>query len=244
VISNGIHRLGATITSAYTLSFQTQLLSILPPTFAGGFKALCASTLPPSQAHATNVYIEPPIWVALETLGLIDRYDSLIASVGYEYIEANVLSTCAGKWSEPMLSQIRDWLTNTIVPWMVWPYARGATTSQFPGIRSFVPFLSQFAVSSGRSPQHAARCRCTLRLSYEQNPLRPAVSLTPDHIIIPDSDLLLCRTREIFDIIIDFPESIGALHDLRVSSSAFAQRVGYERTLIRIAYNASINVQI
>jgi anaphase-promoting complex subunit 2 len=162
-----MHRLGATITSAYTLSFQTQLLSILPPTFAGGFKALCASTLPPSHTHPTNVYIEPPIWAALETLGLVDRYESLIASVGYEYIEANVLSTCAGKWSAPMLSQVRDWLSNTIVPWMLWPYARGATTSQFLEARRFLPFLSQSFISSGRSPKHATRCRFAFRLSHE-----------------------------------------------------------------------------
>ena len=32
-----------------------------------------------------------------EELGLIDRYESVIAGVGYEHIEAHVLETCTGQ---------------------------------------------------------------------------------------------------------------------------------------------------
>jgi anaphase-promoting complex subunit 2 len=122
------HRLGHTILSAYTLNFQTHLFSILPPIFARGFKALCASTLsdaePPTAIH-------PTIWNAFDTLGLVDRYESLIASVGYEHIEAHVLEVCAGRWTEPMLNGLRDWMSDKIVPWMLLPYARGASTSEY-----------------------------------------------------------------------------------------------------------------
>jgi anaphase-promoting complex subunit 2 len=68
------------------------------------------------------------LWASFEELGLIERYESLIASVGYEHIEAHVLNTCKGKWDEPMLGQLREWMTNKMVPWMILPYARGATS--------------------------------------------------------------------------------------------------------------------
>jgi anaphase-promoting complex subunit 2 len=125
------HRLGFALLSAYTTAFQTHLMSILPPTFARGFKALCASTLQqPGDIANTNMSVGNTIWAALETLGLVDRYESLIASVGYECIEAHVISTCSKKWTEPMLGGLRDWMTNRIVPWMLWPYARGASSSE------------------------------------------------------------------------------------------------------------------
>ena len=41
------------------------------------------------------------IWKKIEILGLIDRYESIIASVGYEYIEEHVLKTCTGQWAKP-----------------------------------------------------------------------------------------------------------------------------------------------
>jgi anaphase-promoting complex subunit 2 len=128
-------RLGPTIHSAYLTGFQTHLFAILPHTFALGFKALCASTLPqdpvsPSESPVSPVGPRPAMWDAFDLLGLIDRYESLIASVGYEHIETHVLSTCAQKWSEPMLNGLRDWMTNKMVPWMLLPYARGATTSK------------------------------------------------------------------------------------------------------------------
>lgn len=68
------------------------------------------------------------LWQAFDTLSLIERYETLIASVGYEYIEAHVLQTCAESWEEPMLAKLRAWMIHKIVPWMVWPFARGATS--------------------------------------------------------------------------------------------------------------------
>jgi anaphase-promoting complex subunit 2 len=132
LVSSHNYSLGLTILSAYTLHFRTHLFSILPPSFARGFKKLCASTLPPTDDTGIAPYQEfrgPALWVAFETLGLVDRYESLVASVGYEHIEAHVVSTCTGKWSEPMLSGLRNWMADEMVPWMLLPYARGATTS-------------------------------------------------------------------------------------------------------------------
>lgn len=130
------HRLGTTIYSAYTLSFQTHLFSIVPPSFARGFKALVASTLSTSSTAITpgssSETDDPngPIWQAFETLGLIDRYETIIATVGYEFIEQHVLETCTGEWSRPMLGELRDWMSDKVVPWMLLIYARGAANGK------------------------------------------------------------------------------------------------------------------
>jgi anaphase-promoting complex subunit 2 len=130
---NGIYRLGATISSAYTLTFQTQLFSILPPSFSRGFKALVASTLPPAESESESSTTQTPpslqIWAAFETLGLLDRYESIVASVGYEHIETHVLARCTGEWVRPMLEDLRTWMSDKMVSWMLLPYARGASNS-------------------------------------------------------------------------------------------------------------------
>lgn len=70
------------------------------------------------------------LWYSFELLGLVDRYESLVASVCYEHIEKHVSDTCAGKWDEPMLSKLRAWMAEKVVPWMLLPYARGAKSGK------------------------------------------------------------------------------------------------------------------
>jgi anaphase-promoting complex subunit 2 len=127
-------RLGATIHSAYTVSFQTHVFSALPSSFTVALKELVRWTLsPPTEDDEVEV---PPqikdgtIWGHFDTLGLIDRYETLIASVCYEHIEDYVIETCAENWNEPMLAKLRSWMGNTVVPWMIMPYARGAKTCE------------------------------------------------------------------------------------------------------------------
>ena len=64
-------------------------------------------------------------------LGLIDRYESIIASVGYEFIEDYVLNMCTGEWAKPMLEDLRVWMSEKVVPWMLHVYARGAANGLF-----------------------------------------------------------------------------------------------------------------
>ncbi|KIJ92859.1 hypothetical protein K443DRAFT_112930 [Laccaria amethystina LaAM-08-1] len=106
-----------------------------------------------------------------EELGLIDRYESVIASVGYEHIEAHVLETCTGQWGNTMLDVLRSWMSDKVVPWMLSVVAEEAR-SMLQGVGSRFDF-------------HINKTLCDL------------------------------RTREIFDIIIDFPDSMGALNDLK-----------------------------
>jgi anaphase-promoting complex subunit 2 len=123
--------LGNTIRDAYTITFQTHLFSILPPSFTRGFKALCASTLPPASEDDFIPDAKPRMWAAFETLGLFDRYEALIASVVYQHIETRVIDTYAGQWADPVLPSLRDWMSKKVVKWMCSPYARGAKTSMY-----------------------------------------------------------------------------------------------------------------
>ena len=132
-------RLGHTISSAYIVNFQTHVFSVLPAAFAGGFKRLLAATLALSTEGVTPdvpaSVQDSRLWPSFELLGLADRYESLIASVCYEHIEMHVVETCAGKWDGPMLIQLREWMAEKVVPWMLLPYARGAKT----GARGLLP---------------------------------------------------------------------------------------------------------
>ncbi|EMD39909.1 hypothetical protein CERSUDRAFT_112157 [Gelatoporia subvermispora B] len=201
-----IPELGYTILSAYTLAFHTQTFSILPPSFSRGFKSLIASTLvlvdsatPPTWAnHPALEHSHPrrpdmPLWNAFDQLGLLDRYESLISSVCYEHIETHIQESCSGKWGEPMLARLREWMAEKVVPWMIMPYARGARStdearSMLQGIGSRFDF----------------------------------------HVCKTLSDL---RTKEIFDIIIDYPDSLCALQDLKECLQRVDQRTELVQTL-------------
>lgn len=106
--------------TTFNAEFQTHLFSIIPPGFPAGFKRLCESTV--------GTEPDQKLWGAFETLGLLDRYENLVASVCYEQIEARVAATCVGVWNESMLTSLRNWMAEKIVPWMILPYARGART--------------------------------------------------------------------------------------------------------------------
>lgn len=129
--------LRATIFSAYTLDFQTRLFSALPPSFNHAFKQLCAALLEPSNPDESppkswNVNSNSGIWKNFEFLGLLDRYENVIASVGYEFIEQHVKESCKGRWDKPILEDLRVWMSNRVVPWMLQVYARGASNRTSP----------------------------------------------------------------------------------------------------------------
>jgi hypothetical protein len=51
--------------------------------------------------------VHATVWKNLEILGLIDHCESIIASVGYKYIEEHMLKTCMGEWAKPILEDLR-----------------------------------------------------------------------------------------------------------------------------------------
>ena len=110
--------------------FQTHLFSVLPPSFAGGFKRLIEATLTAFTHPEENIAPEIRdirLWHCFDELGLTERYEALIASVCYEHIERHVTEMCAHKWDEPMLGKLRDWMADKVMKWMFRPYAPMAT---------------------------------------------------------------------------------------------------------------------
>jgi anaphase-promoting complex subunit 2 len=116
----------------YTVAFQTHVFSALPPSFTVGLQTLIRWTLPPRPDSFTL----PPsiedgsIWTHFDTLGLVDRYESLITGVCYTHIEEHVHAECAGEFAQPMLVGLRTWMADNILPWMVLPFARAAKTRE------------------------------------------------------------------------------------------------------------------
>ncbi|KAL1709147.1 hypothetical protein EV121DRAFT_253251, partial [Schizophyllum commune] len=170
--------LGHTVLSAYTAQFQRNLFSSLPPTFAAAFKCLVQATLRKDDENlASLIPHHKPLWDTFEILGLVDRYESVIAAVAYEFIEAHVLESCKGDWAEPKLEKLKEWMSKNLIEWMLLTYARDArgpddAKAKMSGVASRFEF-------------HLNRVLCEL------------------------------RTREIFDIIVAHPDSMGALADLR-----------------------------
>ncbi|RXW21342.1 hypothetical protein EST38_g4511 [Candolleomyces aberdarensis] len=189
--------LGGTVYKGFDFTFRTCLFSILPPSFASGFKALVSWALSPEDFPPTDsLTARTPIatvWQHCETLGFLGRYESVISSVGYERIERHVLETCEGNWSSPMLPELRVWMTNKVLPWLLAIYVRGAAnTTEAQGLLAGV---------GSRFDYHLMKT------------------------------LFELRTKEIFDIIIDYPDSTGALQDLREGLARTDQGAALVKTL-------------
>lgn len=168
--------------AAFSTAFQTHVFSILPSSFSHGFKSLVASTLNPDYAtkppmwmatlfpsppDPTRIRWDQPLWLAFEHLGMIERYESLISSVCYEHIESHIVESCSKIWDQPSLADMRTWMTDQIVPWLIMPYARGARTGRSRRIYGSIWHLpSDF---SGRGACHASRYRLSPRLPCLQS---------------------------------------------------------------------------
>lgn len=62
--------------------------------------------------------------------------------MGYEFIEDHVLKTCTGEWAKPMLDDLRVWMSDKVVPWMLHVYARGAANGVFLFLSGMVVLMS------------------------------------------------------------------------------------------------------
>ncbi|PPR07923.1 hypothetical protein CVT24_000903 [Panaeolus cyanescens] len=206
--------LALVIRSTYTLTFQTYLFAALPATFSIGFKNLCATLLcpPPDTNLCLTKDSTDELWKNVESLALLERYESVIASVGYEYIEQHVLETCAQKWEKPMLEVLRKWMSDEVVPWMLSVYARGAKDPQdaqrmLQGVGSRFDF-------------HINKILCDLRCGFSADETSFALRIRAT-----------IRTKEIFDIIVDYPDSAGALQDLKDCLQRVDQRENLVKSL-------------
>ncbi|KAF9783259.1 ubiquitin-protein ligase [Thelephora terrestris] len=183
---------GHQVLSAFNHTFQTHVFSVLPASFSSGFKSLIDMTLQPyldkeeSRSRGGEYPADLRLWAGFECLGMLERYESLISSVCYEAIEKHVWDKCARSWAEPELVNLREWITDCIVPWMLLPYARGARNSEEAKV--------MLQGVGARFDFHMCKTLCDLRIG------------------------------EIFDIIVDYPDSKGALQDLKECLQRVDQR--------------------
>jgi anaphase-promoting complex subunit 2 len=106
------------------MTFHSIIYSSFPATFKEAFATLMSASIYWAPERSTSLF---PL---LETLGLLDRFESLMSGIVYDEIEKKVAETCPKVWTVAQLSQLRDWLKQTVVPWLASPYARGAKTSR------------------------------------------------------------------------------------------------------------------
>lgn len=150
--------------------------------------------------------VHATVWKNLEILGLIDHCKSIIANVGYEYVEEHMPKTCTGVWAKPTLEDLAC------------VCERGCQPYVFPII--FWVAACLMIKYSGRSEKDATRCWIPFWFSYKQDAVRfEACSCGSFHLT--SNWIYASRTKEIFDIIIYFPDSMGALYDLRVYNPNF-----------------------
>lgn len=183
--------LGPTFLLEYTQAFHTRLFAALPPSFARGLKHLAQWCMSPEEyppmvsSDGSPINIDE-MWSGVEMLGLLERYEAVVSSVAFEAIERRVAETCAGKWDEPMLAELRMWMGKAVVPWMLKVFVRnGYHKEEVQGHLSAIGSRFDF---------HVNKALCALRIS------------------------------EIWDIIVDYPDTIPALQDLRECVNRVDQR--------------------
>lgn len=236
-------RLGPTVLTAFSTTFQTHAFSILPSSFSQGFKGLVASTLNPDYAtrpplwmatlfssrDPTQLRWDQPLWLAFEQLGMIERYESLISSVCYEHIESHILTVCAKVWDRPALADMRAWMTDQIVPWLIMPYARGARTGKFMALRFFSVLMFSRSADEARTMLQGIGSRLDFHVCKTLADLRYVQPVVKQIYKMLN---LFCRTREIFDIIVDFPDSRKALEDLKVCETPVLKSISADLVIL------------
>ncbi|KAH7105576.1 hypothetical protein BKA62DRAFT_690199 [Auriculariales sp. MPI-PUGE-AT-0066] len=169
---------GPAFSNVFRRSFTANLHVALPPAFQDAFVSIVRTAL--------NGGGQGDLFAQLETLGVLEHFESLKSSVICTLIEERIQETCPGQWSVPQLVELRQWLAATVVPAAITHSTRGGSPSHSQGQQS--------------------------RLLCDRFDLHLRKSL---------GDL---RTSEIFDIIVDYPDSSPALNDLKECIQHLDQR--------------------
>jgi anaphase-promoting complex subunit 2 len=116
--------------SSFRTAFQTHLYTTLPPSFNVGFQRLVRFTLDKAPSWAGDVQLPSSlldfsIWKQFEALGMLERYENIVHSVVYGYMEDHVERECRGTWTEKLL-EMNEWLSTELFPWLFHPFAQQA----------------------------------------------------------------------------------------------------------------------
>ncbi|PLW15690.1 hypothetical protein PCANC_14344 [Puccinia coronata f. sp. avenae] len=187
--------------SLYSKYFHTFLLPCIPDSFPAGIKEVFTLDLTTSSSllfGPTSKYPHSPMIKQLTTLGLLKRFQPLLFSVGYDAIDERIETICRGEWlqsSSASLEGMVGWFRQEIGVWLL----------------KVLEAADQCMVSSSNQPG----------MSRVIEIVRPAMSRFEYHIYKSLSEL---RINELFDIIVDFPETMPVLEDLRICLNKTDQR--------------------
>ncbi|KAJ1310042.1 hypothetical protein OPQ81_006795 [Rhizoctonia solani] len=171
-------------------NFRTNFLSTLPRGFPTAFHALLRSTL---AAPA----LDPRLFPILDVMGLLQDHEALVANVIHEAIDKRVKEVCEEDTGETSVLQIvKNWFTESVVPWMAMTYGRGLTDADM--------LQKALAPAAGKFDYHICKVLCEI------------------------------RTSQIFDIIVDYPDSRVALMDLKECMERADGRGNLVRTLRKL----------
>lgn len=140
---------------------------------------------------------------------LLDRYDPLLFGLIYEEIERKVDHECRGQFTEPKLAALLEWLTGGVLAWVSRIYARSVEGGQEEAKKMLKPTFSRFEY-------HVNKVLCALRCVHRRARLRTEVGADPSN----------CRTTELWDMIVEYPNSLPALEDLKVRPAVLPVREG------------------
>jgi len=185
----------------YSRCFHTFLLPCIPDFFPAGIKQLFTLDLTTSSSllfGPTSKYPFSPLIKQLTTLGLLKRFQPLLFSVGYDAIDDRIETVCRGEWlqsSSASLEGMIGWFRQEIGVWLL----------------KVLEAADQCMIPPANEPD----------MSRVIEIVRPAMSRFEYHIYKSLSEL---RINELFDIIVDFPETMPVLQDLRICLNKTDQR--------------------
>lgn len=231
--------------SSFTTQFQQLLYAALPaafPEYMRNFLAGSLASLPPNDEDeddpellyaATN---NPPQTVTpakskrrvpapsphLHRLSTLPRYATTLMRVAYDDIEAIAQEEAAAGWTERRLGRARQRVSDSVVTWMSGVFESGCHNTAGEVL------THQTATTRHRSCGQCTRASTTTCASR---------SLTYGGSTLPSSATNPHSTDELFDIIVDYPDSLAALEDLRVSCCGIFLTDGH-----RTAWPRSTNV--
>lgn len=145
---------------------------------------------------------------AMHYLALLDRFEAVLFRIVYARIEQRIANTCAEDFETTgLLQSVGDWLAGEVGDWLI-----GIYSLAFDG-----------GPAASEADSAAARTKATKLL-------RPAMQRFEWHVY---SSLFKTRTKEMFDIIVDYPASVPAINDLATCLGRTDQKAYLVKSITR-----------
>ncbi|KAF8816437.1 hypothetical protein BYT27DRAFT_7221469 [Phlegmacium glaucopus] len=201
------------LVAPFNLNFQTRLFSLLPPSFSVGFKNLCACLLaPPSEDPDGSFSADSnSTRTVVPSISFCDP--SIDVSIWKNFEVLGFTDRYEGFIASVCYEFIENYVLKTCMGEWAKPMLDGLRVWMSEKV---VPWMLHVYARGATNAEEA------------KNMLQGVGSRFDFHINKTLCDL---RTKEIFDIIIDFPDSMGALHDLRDCLQRVDQRANLVKTL-------------